>query len=244
MFWLIPARAGNIEKTPAPSRHTSAHPRSRGEHLGGLWSDKMPRGSSPLARGTSPTQKRTGKNIRLIPARAGNMRQPRPQPTSRAAHPRSRGEHLYSTSHLALASGSSPLARGTFLAVPGALRRIRLIPARAGNIPCPSRQMRARSAHPRSRGEHCLLLAGDVLVAGSSPLARGTFPARRATGWEHRLIPARAGNIHVGTVAGVLCAAHPRSRGEHVSSHRMMVYGLGSSPLARGTFGIFYPPLC
>ena len=49
---LIPARAGNTSRPVQWSCHCTAHPRSRGEHLG----QKIPRraesGSSPLARGT------------------------------------------------------------------------------------------------------------------------------------------------------------------------------------------------
>ena len=50
---------------------------------------------------------------RLIPARAGNtglMPAARASPT---AHPRSRGEHSRIVTLHALATGSSPLARGT-----------------------------------------------------------------------------------------------------------------------------------
>ena len=49
---LIPARAGNTERTrPTPTR-VGAHPRSRGEHLSALMATGGFGGSSPLARGT------------------------------------------------------------------------------------------------------------------------------------------------------------------------------------------------
>ena len=70
---------------------------------------------------------------------------------------------------------------------------------------------------------------------GSSPLARGTLVLTFTVEDCERLIPARAGNTHVGMVAGVLCAAHPRSRGEHLTIPLPLPALFGSSPLARGT---------
>ena len=70
---------------------------------------------------------------RLIPARAGNTVCARFEVCRRAAHPRSRGEHVLVSDILTPYFGSSPLARGTH----GSINRLealgRLIPARAGN---------------------------------------------------------------------------------------------------------------
>jgi hypothetical protein len=52
--------------------------------------------------------------------------------------------------------------------------RHRFIPARAGNTSRAFHQSRARTVHPRSRGEHEGLGSSPNLWAGSSPLARGT----------------------------------------------------------------------
>ena len=49
------------------------------------------------------------------------------------AHPRSRGEHDLTLSQERIERGSSPLARGTLHVLPGSLRGLGLIPARAGN---------------------------------------------------------------------------------------------------------------
>ena len=97
-----------------------------------------------------------------------------PQMTN-AAHPRSRGEHQARTTVRGQHGGSSPLARGTQSVVISRVASDRLIPARAGNTAPPRRRGHARSAHPRSRGEH--QLAEDALADydGSSPLARGTL---------------------------------------------------------------------
>ena len=132
-------------------------------------------------------------------------------------------------------SGSSPLARGTRQRqshVPG---HVRLIPARAGNTYFPPFRARAGTAHPRSRGEHSLVIMCQPAMFGSSPLARGTLiqPARESQ--QPRLIPARAGNTFGVSAAGTPESAHPRSRGEHLEFLAVEVTGLGSSPLARGT---------
>ena len=135
----------------------------------------------------------------------------------------------------AIASGSSPLARGTQgqITVSGDVNR--LIPARAGNTRCLESRRRSTPAHPRSRGEHCSKSKACVISCGSSPLARGTLFMPRAGLRAIRLIPARAGNTHSTKPASVSVAAHPRSRGEHHAVVHSGGYGLGSSPLARGT---------
>ena len=70
---LIPARAGNIERSPRPCRAHPAHPRSRGEHSLTLLNFTPERGSSPLARGTCEYGCLRARPLRLIPARAGNI---------------------------------------------------------------------------------------------------------------------------------------------------------------------------
>ena len=132
-----------------------AHPRSRGEH--GQTARRIPQhlGSSPLARGTSDYLFPGPDYRRLIPARAGNINSLIGLGADLAAHPRSRGEHSASTAILSpalsahprsrgehvpvtfapeRAFGSSPLARGTCEDIHHRGKRLRLIPARAGNI--------------------------------------------------------------------------------------------------------------
>ena len=90
-------------------------------------------GSSPLARGTPPA---TGKKYvigRFIPARAGNTVRARWRRGCWPVHPRSRGEHERLFKPRLLFDGSSPLARGTQTEPPIEPRRLRFIPARAGN---------------------------------------------------------------------------------------------------------------
>ena len=72
------------------------------------------------------------------------------------AHPRSRGEHDGEDLWHLLESGSSPLARGTCSDRLAGLEVVRLIPARAGNMPFVIASHGSVPAHPRSRGEHAV----------------------------------------------------------------------------------------
>ena len=132
-------------------------------------------------------------------------------------------------------AGSSPLARGTHGRGRPRVHVRRFIPARAGNTrPGPSGP-RCTTVHPRSRGEHVELAVEVALVAGSSPLARGTPQPASPPRIAYRFIPARAGNTPPAVRWTIRMTVHPRSRGEHAricSHHRSES---GSSPLARGT---------
>ena len=70
-------------------------------------------------------------------------------------------------------------------------------------------------AHPRSRGEHTGKTMTDLIVEGSSPLARGTRNWGERAPVDAGLIPARAGNTI--SCPSPVCSrrAHPRSRGDH-----------------------------
>ena len=171
---LIPARAGNTDRTALRAAYMAAHPRSRGEHnrVKGLVFYRF--GSSPLARGTLRCCCGWFIRPRLIPARAGNTTSELVMYAMNSAHPRSRGEHQKTNTANGLVSW--------------------LIPARAGNTPRTSAESPPTPAHPRSRGEHSRKPAIDRLVIGSSPLARGTLARRCISSATMRLIPARAGN--------------------------------------------------
>ena len=180
---LIPARAGNTPHALMPRYPSSAHPRSRGEHVFDCRSQKVRGGSSPLARGTLGSFARAECQRRLIPARAGNTADSPHAESAMPAHPRSRGEHSRLVVCGVSVDGSSPLARGT-RRVHEKWRRVeRLIPARAGNTDSACGLLSRHSAHPRSRGEHSTAWIRVTRYSGSSPLARGT---RRGRPWVGR----------------------------------------------------------
>ena len=212
-----------------------AHPRSRGEHRLTSGALVLFRGSSPLARGTPKGIIVLLQGERLIPARAGNTHPHRAYQAEAKAHPRSRGEHPYSSPSNSPIRGSSPLARGTRAWMTRNESRARLIPARAGNTVRDGVHLGSGSAHPRSRGEHHHLQGLSGALVGSSPLARGTQSLSPVKEVNIRLIPARAGNTTSPSTCTATRTAHPRSRGEHRKPCLPNAASSGSSPLARGT---------
>ena len=231
---LIPAHAGKTPRGSPTSRTPWAHPRSRGENILRALFTQITMGSSPLTRGKPWTAHRPHRPAGLIPAHAGKTTSSSASPTTRRAHPRSRGENTYAGEDRNLALGSSPLTRGKQpLAKTGAFDK-GLIPAHAGKT-VQARYWRAPArAHPRSRGENAGRTV-DVLVApGSSPLTRGKRGLLVGQLSHGGLIPAHAGKTAPGRRDGRGPGAHPRSRGENRRSWRICSMILGSSPLTRG----------
>ena len=154
--------------------------------------------------------------------------------TARTAHPRSRGEHESGHSPRVRASGSSPLTRGARRTWCSCSPPARLIPAHAGSTLAAPRSYPRWGAHPRSRGEHGNVKLVAANFQGSSPLTRGAPPVTRFGANPAGLIPAHAGSTFLWLLLVVVCWAHPRSRGEHVTTSRHQQGYRGSSPLTRG----------
>ena len=129
---LIPTHAGNIGTPQLRNGGRSAHPRSRGEHVGQKTKGRAAGGSSPPVRRAHQTRPAKGGFFGLIPARAGNTLGCRRGGRASRAHPRSRGEHWQAAEGGSVTMGSSPLARGTQGHAICALLLLGLIPARAG----------------------------------------------------------------------------------------------------------------
>ncbi len=196
-------------------------------------------GSSPLTRGAHPGAFPHSKHVGLIPAHAGSTCLRCARRPGRGAHPRSRGEHEVSARRGEGFGGSSPLTRGAL--PPESTRQPprRLIPAHAGSTGLPLSSIAVTRAHPRSRGEHCCLRGRFRRLGGSSPLTRGARRGIHCGQPRHRLIPAHAGSTELEEISGLSRGAHPRSRGEHPSSHWMIRSPRGSSPLTRGAHRFF-----
>ena len=128
-------------------------------------------------------------------------------------HPRSRGVYCIVICVVALAIGSSPLARGLprRRIIEAALTRI--IPARAGFTPRRTRKLPPTRDHPRSRGVYGFTLPIRSLLEGSSPLARGLPEQAAGADSFERIIPARAGFTAKTCLSWTLTRDHPRSRG-------------------------------
>ena len=133
------------------------------------------RGLSPLARGTLAQAAQIQRVHRFIPAGAGNSAFIVSLAGQWPVYPRWRGELQRAAVCDVLATGLSPLARGTLLFAFLSLILRRFIPARAGNSPQDSHQKTAKTVYPRSRGELDIYCCATHAVCGLSPLARGTL---------------------------------------------------------------------
>ena len=149
-------------------------------------------------------------------------------------HPRIRGEH----SGLPLAewrrAGSSPHTRGAPASRSASPRSRRIIPAYAGSTPIGRRSAGASADHPRIRGEHCGRGRFCGRGGGSSPHTRGARRAAPAEGELYGIIPAYAGSTVFDNPAKDNVPDHPRIRGEHHGSGRVIQRVGGSSPHTRG----------
>ncbi len=191
---IIPACAGNAGASDCARRASSDHPRMRGERRLGAFVLNVDRGSSPHARGTRQPLDGGGRRQRIIPACAGNAPRWQRSRSSRADHPRMRGERSVSRRYHASSPGSSPHARGTPVGVDDDAGAKRIIPACAGNaIQSPALAI-MRPDHPRMRGERGCGSGSGRLYRGSSPHARGTPRAPLGPRLGRRIIPACAGN--------------------------------------------------
>ena len=153
---------------------------------------------------------------------------------SAEAHPRSRGENIDGSAATICGAGSSPLTRGKPPIVAADLPKSGLIPAHAGKTWWLVRGCRGRGAHPRSRGENNAILLGLQSDPGSSPLTRGKRERAALNGYRKRLIPAHAGKTESAMRGRPWAVAHPRSRGENVTTVTKARAVEGSSPLTRG----------
>ena len=192
-------------------------------------------GSSPQARGTRlaiPVGVLAG---RFIPAGAGNTFCVLGAFPGMTVHPRRRGEHASILCSVALASGSSPQARGTLLEMFPDKADSGFIPAGAGNTRSRPATGCQATVHPRRRGEHTSELFNSPSKPGSSPQARGTRSRGILLFWTGRFIPAGAGNTRVADFRYSPRSVHPRRRGEHGIDAQPAPTNDGSSPQARGT---------
>ena len=193
----------------------SVYPRWRGEHAVQNFLKRFNCGLSPLARGTHTPLS----NSCDLPT----------------VYPRWRGEHIDPEQQYAQTDGLSPLARGTLPYRLPDIIFLRFIPAGAGNTCCSSWWSAAIAVYPRWRGEHNVRLSPLCVVAGLSPLARGTLHGFGFLFDGRRFIPAGAGNTYIRAKNKATATVYPRWRGEHTPAALDLKKGRGLSPLARGT---------
>ncbi len=130
---FIPACAGNTKWATYGKRLMPVHPRVCGEHPRYQLPHWGRGGSSPRVRGTQRRAKHARTYRRFIPACAGNTQGPASGSSPPPVHPRVCGEHTIPVNLHQRIIGSSPRVRGTHRPINKDLRRVRFIPACAGN---------------------------------------------------------------------------------------------------------------
>jgi len=148
---------------------------------------------SPLARGLRLRPPDTRPRSRIIPARAGFTVLVSIFVMTVWDHPRSRGVYGGSMTRYLTPGGSSPLARGLPERVSVHAGDRGIIPARAGFTDDEGVLPHQGWDHPRSRGVYGAWYTGDMVPAGSSPLARGLHWNNYLVTSNVGIIPARAG---------------------------------------------------
>ena len=211
---IIPAYAGSTKTSLPPGRAGS--------------------GSSPHTRGAPRRRGVARSGRRIIPAYAGSTGINEEAPPARRDHPRIRGEHRPSLSHISPRPGSSPHTRGAQVVAEPRPQERRIIPAYAGSTRSPREARIPASDHPRIRGEHGGRAARYCSPAGSSPHTRGAPSGRRGPERDGGIIPAYAGSTGRASSASKRPADHPRIRGEHPGPWPASHHTEGSSPHTRG----------
>ena len=146
-----------------------------------------------------------------------------------------RGEHIIYSCHIAILTGSSPHAWGTFQVPDTIGAASRFIPTCVGNILAASQEARHPSVHPHMRGEHLNIPVYYDIADGSSPHAWGTYDRHDLVEEAARFIPTCVGNIPERRPRYPHLSVHPHMRGEHPHPSLASLATIGSSPHAWGT---------
>ena len=135
------------------SGFSTVHPRACGEQQTDAAGHEHDYGSSPRVRGTVTGIGPLKRQVRFIPARAGNRHVRRSLFPSRQVLPRACGEQETSVLFAGFMFGSSPRVRGTDEQLAQYVLLRRFIPARAGNSSLGTSVSAINTVHPRACGE-------------------------------------------------------------------------------------------
>ena len=232
---IIPAYAGSTVDCVVVGFPEWDHPRIRGEHAGAGGAGAAGVGSSPHTRGAPRGASGGGCRAWIIPAYAGSTSVWPDAEWPKTDHPRIRGEHLLTPLGRQVHQGSSPHTRGALgieareQSFPG------IIPAYAGSTVLLLARDCYVSDHPRIRGEHLKAREMTVLTEGSSPHTRGAQRDPGLVDGVRRIIPAYAGSTLWGLSIGSVRGDHPRIRGEHLASNRVVWCCFGIIPAYAGS---------
>ena len=190
---IIPARAGQTSARSARTNESSDHPRACGANRRTVRLFGVSVGSSPRVRGKRHALVGQIEHLRIIPARAGQTATPKAVVIIPPDHPRACGANSIVLLTALGGGGSSPRVRGKRWRRSGFPRRVRIIPARAGQTSKMPLMVNRYSDHPRACGANSRAFIRFCAVSGSSPRVRGKPGQSDRRHPQHRIIPARAG---------------------------------------------------
>ena len=210
------------------------HPRACGANDHPTCGKVSENGSSPRVRGKLVRVLGRVALGRIIPARAGQTREPYRAFGRRPDHPRACGANVVGDLMHVPVYGSSPRVRGK----PDRVVRVpdvgRIIPARAGQTMRHRPPNHEHADHPRACGANCFSRTGASAGSGSSPRVRGKPGDRHLPAVRRRIIPARAGQTLPASRSRASPTDHPRACGANAGSFLVSGFGHGSSPRVRG----------
>ena len=174
------------------------------------------------------------RELRFIPAHAGNSCITAMGGVVQPVHPRACGEFEELQEAVLISNGSSPRMRGILR-----LRRVRhgsgrFIPAHAGNSRGRPAAGGRGTVHPRACGEFCSRIKRSISSCGSSPRMRGILSQHAHRHGRFRFIPAHAGNSRPAISRKEPVTVHPRACGEFGYACAGCRICNGSSPRMRG----------
>ena len=211
---IIPAHAGQTDRSSSGWRYRSDHPRTCGANV------------STTAMGSS--------RGRIIPAHAGQTTRWSRRSRGRPDHPRTCGANFVPTHCAHVRHGSSPHMRGKLADALSPVLKVRIIPAHAGQtfqmpltaLPAPD--------HPRTCGANASPSFARWSSAGSSPHMRGKPVDAVVDRIHRRIIPAHAGQTYSSSTSRRRRTDHPRTCGANTLRDVCRVADIGSSPHMRG----------
>ena len=191
-------------------------------------------GSSPRVRGKRRGPGEADERGRIIPARAGQTSPSTARPRNTSDHPRACGANPAIIGRGEGDGGSSPRVRGKHAEVEVVAKRLRIIPARAGQTTRHPGCCRTPTDHPRACGANCIKAETREGFIGSSPRVRGKPEELVVPVDCRRIIPARAGQTPAVTHSRTQPPDHPRACGANANGFGVMDPRCGSSPRVRG----------
>ncbi len=174
------------------------------------------------------------RQVRIIPAHAGQTPFCPLTATRAPDHPRACGANFARSSSEGCAFGSSPRMRGKLGAIQPQRVRARIIPAHAGQTRSASSKNGSVTDHPRACGANSRWSIPAPATNGSSPRMRGKRQ-RHSTRFNNvRIIPAHAGQTKTAPQGKSTQTDHPRACGANVYVSVPDWAAAGSSPRMRG----------